>query len=151
MKNSWFGRILNFIICLVLVLSVVGGLDTGVARADDGVLGKDNAGSMTLTLYAGEYAITQDKEGLDVVQMEGFSSTTSPGDPMLPHKVYNIAVPPDIVWSSLKLNVVSAETRILEGSYDIKPAPPILPGTSDMEMEEAGEKKETINDRNMEV
>ena len=134
------------ILCLVLPFSVV-----GVVRADDGVLGKDNAGSMTFTLYAGEYAITQDKEGLDVIQMEGFSSTTSPGDPMLPHKVYNIAVPPDIVWSSLKLNIVSAGTSVLEGTYDIRPAPPILPGTNDTEVEESVEKKETINDRNMEV
>ena len=151
MKNGWFARIINFILCLVLVLLVVGGLDTGGAKADDRVLDTDNVGSMTFTLYADEYAITQDKQGLDVVQMEGFSSTTSPGDPMLPHKVYNIAVPPDIVWSSLKLNIVLAETIVLDGIYDIRPAPPILPGTNDTEVEEAVQKKETINDRNMEV
>jgi len=140
-----------FTLCLVLTFLIVGATVAGSARADDRVLGKDNAGSMTFTLYTSEYAITQDKQGLDVVQMEGFSSTTSPGDPMLFHKVYNIAVPPDIVWSSLKLNVVSVETRMLEGSYDIRPAPPILPGTNDTVVEEAVQKKETINDRNMEV
>ena len=146
MKNGWFGRILNFIICLVIVLSVV-----GVVRADDGVLGKDNAGSMTFTLYAGEYAITQDNEGLDVVQMEGFSSTTSPGDPMLPHKVYNIAVPPDIVWSILKLNIVSAGTSVLDGTYDIRPAGPDIAWVDDKLIEDWGHGKDIVNGKNMEV
>jgi len=145
-RNGWLGGILSVGLCLALVFSVV-----GAARADGRILGKDNAGSMTFTLYSGEYAITQDKESLDVVQMEGFSATTSPGDPMLPHKVYNIAVPPDIVWSSLKLNIVSAETSVLEGTYDITPAGPDIARVDDKLIEDWGEGKDIVNGRNMEV
>jgi hypothetical protein len=140
-----------FTLCLFLISLIIGVGVVGVAGADDGAISKDNTGSMAFTFYAGKYTIIQDKEGLAVIQMEGFSSTTSPGNPMLPHQVYSIAVPADIVWSSLKLNIVSAETRMLEGSYDIRPAPPILPGTNATEVEEAIQKKETINERNMEV
>jgi len=145
-RNGWLGGILSVGLCLALVFSVV-----GAARADGRVLSKDNAGSMTLTLYAGEYAITQDKESLDVVQMEGFSATTSPGNPMLPHKVYNIAVPPDIIWSSLKLNIVSAETSVLEGTYDIKPAGPAIAWVDDKLIEDWGQEKDIVNGKNMEV
>ena len=98
--------------------------------------------SINLTLVAPEYQITKDENGLDVIQMEGFSSTSSPGDPMLPHKVYNILLPPDIVWSSLKLKIVSAQTSTLEGTYDIKPAPPFAAQQ---------EGKDMVNGKNMEV
>jgi len=151
MKNGWFARILNLTLCLVLILLVMGGLDTVSAKADDHILGKDNAGSMTFTLYAGEYAITQDEEGLDVIQMEGFSSIILPGDPMLPHKVYNIAVSPDIVWSSLTLNIVSAETSLLDGIYDVKPAGPDIAWSDDKLIEDWGQAKDIINGENMEV
>ena len=107
--------------------------------------------SINLTLTAPEYTITKDENGLDVIQMEDFPSNLSPGDPMLPHKVYNIAVPPDIVWSSLKLNIVSAKTRTLEGTYNIKPAGPIVPGTDDGQIDEPREEEDIVNGKNMEV
>jgi C1A family cysteine protease len=47
MKNMWFARVSNLVLCLVLVLLVVDGLDTQGAKADDRALGKDNAGGMT--------------------------------------------------------------------------------------------------------
>lgn len=122
--------------------------------ADDGMPGNDKAGSMTLVLSAGQYTITKDKDGLDVIEMEGFSPATSPGDPMLPHKVYDTLVPPDIVWPTLKLTIVSTETAVLDGAYDIKPAPPMAPmadGNDDKAKVGWGEGKEIVNGKNMKV
>jgi len=52
---------------------------------------------------------------------------------MLPHKVYDILVPPDTIGSSLQLKIVSAETRVLDGTHDIKPAGPFVPGVGEYE------------------
>jgi hypothetical protein len=86
-------------------------LQTAAMPAQDGVdnYSKGDTSNIRVTLTAGEYNITKDESGLEVIQMAGFSSTDSPGDPMLPHKVYNIIVPPDVIGSSLQLKVVSAE------------------------------------------
>ena len=59
-----------FTLCLFLTFLIAGATVAGSSEADGHVPGKDDAGSMTFTLCA--------------------------GDPMLPHKVYNIAVPPGI-------------------------------------------------------
>ena len=106
---------------------------------------------MRFTLGTGEYDIEQGEGDLDVTQMEGFSSILSPGDPMLPHKVYNILVPPDAIGSSLELKIISAETRVLEGTHDIKPAPPDVAWADGRWIEAWGEGKEIINGRNMKV
>ena len=82
------------------------------------------ADSIRLTLNAGAYAIAKDRQGFDIIKMPGFDSSGSPGDPQLPHKIYNILVPPDTVLSSLRLHIIQVETERLEGIYKIKPAPP---------------------------
>jgi hypothetical protein len=117
-----------------------------LAQGSEGAPGEGDAtSSMRFTLKAGEYKITKDENGFDVIQMEGFSIAASPGDPMLPHKVYNILVPPEVLWSSLQLKIISAETRVLDGTYEIKPVPSPLPGTSGIE---TGDLR---NDRNANV
>ena len=68
----------------------------------------------------------QDEEGLDVIQVEGFNLSGLPGDPWLPRKVYNVAVPPQAALDSLRLEVVDARVEKLPGAYHVKPAPPIL-------------------------
>jgi hypothetical protein len=69
----------------------------------------------------GSYKIVQDGT-FNVIQMESFAMTDSPGDPMLPHKVQDILLPPDVIDSTVKLNIVSVKTRLLEGTYNIRPA-----------------------------
>ncbi|KAF5432881.1 Peptidase family C25 protein, partial [Candidatus Methanophagaceae archaeon] len=95
---------------------------------------ESDAGSIKVTLNAGSYEITKDAAGFEVIQMDGFSLGFLPGDPMLPHRSYDILVPPDVIGSSLQLKLISAENRSLDGTYNIKPAPPILPGTRGTEI-----------------
>jgi hypothetical protein len=88
----------------------------------------------------GSYKIVQDGT-FNVIQMESFSMTDSPGDPMLPHKVQDILLPPDVIDSTVKLNVVSVKTRLLEGTYNIRPAGfPVR-----------GDNKNIVNGRNVDV
>jgi hypothetical protein len=110
-----------------------------------------NDGSVSVTLNAGEYSIIKDENGLDVIQMEGFSSTDSAGDPMLVHNVYDVLVPPDAIGSSLQLEIVSAEISIIEGTYDIKPVGPALTWTDGKLTEDWGEGKVIVNGRNINV
>ena len=48
----------------------------------------------------------------------------SPGNPLLPVEVFDIALPPDADLQSLKINVLQAEQIIQPGYYAIEPAPP---------------------------
>ena len=121
------------------------------AQGGVGNYSKGDTSNIRVTLTAGKYNITKDESGLDVIQMAGFSSTDSPGDPMLPHKVYNIIVPPDVIGSSLQLKVVSAEIRTIEGTYDIKPAGPAVVGADGELTEDWGEGKAIVNGRNTKV
>ena len=110
-----------------------------------------NSGSIRFTLSAGEYEITKDEDGFDIIQMEGFPLAVSAGDPMLPHKVYNILVPPDILWSSLDVRIISTKTRTLEGAYDVKPAGPDVAWADGRWIEAWGEGKDIVDGRNINV
>jgi uncharacterized repeat protein (TIGR01451 family) len=110
----------------VMVVALVAAAFPAVVGAAGG-----DTGSVKFSLKAGEYTITKGEDGFDVIEMEGFSVAALPGAPALPHNVYDIVVPPDVLCSSLELNIISAETRILDGTYDIAPIPPPLPGNGD--------------------
>jgi hypothetical protein len=73
------------------------------------------------------YEIVRDEEGFDVIRAEGFGLSGLPGDPGLPRKVYNVAVPPDAVLDSLSLEVVDAQVVKLPGAYHLRLATPDLP------------------------
>ena len=49
----------------------------------------------------------EEKDGSHIINMEGFSSVGSPGDPVLPRKVLNIALPPLTDPATLSLTVPS--------------------------------------------
>ncbi len=125
-------------------------LKTKPTESDEGTLNESNIDRISVILNATGYKIIKDEDSLDIIEMEGFSSTLSPGDPMLPHKVYDILVPPDAIGSSLQLNIVSAETRVLDGTYDIKPAGPFVPGVEEYE-EFWGDGKNIVSGKNINV
>ena len=86
--------------------------------------------SVTATLQAGNYSITKDSSGYDVIIMEGFSDRVDTGNPMLPQKTFDVLLPPNVDDSSLQLKIISSQAQVLEGTYDIKPSPPWLPQSS---------------------
>ena len=88
------------------------------------MIGVVNAETITLDVKAGPCEIIKDRHGYDSVTIDGYKTRGAPGNPMLPSKVFNILVPPDIIWDSLELNIVDVETGILPGTYEIRPAAP---------------------------
>lgn len=78
---------------------------------------EDNSGNVRLVLSAGEYSIIKDESGFDLIQMEGFDLASSPGNPILPHKVYNVLVPPGTIGPDLKFEIISADIQELEGTF----------------------------------
>ena len=123
-------------------------MDTSPVDAD--------SGKVRVVLSAGEYSIIKDENGLDVIMMDDFASTTSSGDPMLVHKVYNILVPPDAIGTDLKFEIVSADIQILEGTYEIRPVGPLAPAVDEFSggalwAEYWGKDKNITDGRNLDV
>jgi hypothetical protein len=83
------------------------------------------ADNITVNINTGDYNITKDNEGFDIIVIEGASQLFIPGNPMLPSKKIDILLPPDVNESSLELDVISGHTRVLDGIYEIKPSPEI--------------------------
>ena len=82
--------------------------------------------TITLTLQTPPYQILEDGDGFDIVQIEGFNLTGTPGAPALPRKVYQVAVPPTTAADSATLEILDTQIAQLPGAYHLKPATPDL-------------------------
>ena len=107
------------------------------------------ADEIVVEFVAGDYTIT-DVENGEVIHLDNSSSATSPGSPMLPHKAYNVALPPDVVWDSLAISVIETTESSVPGVYDIAPAPPIgrLDGSGEFEW---GDATNIVDGKDMDV
>jgi len=96
------------------------------------------ADEILVEFVAGDYTIT-DVENGEVIRLDDSSTAAPPGSPMLPHKVYNVALPPDVVWDSLAVSLVEKSDASVPGVYDIAPAPPVgrLDGSGEFEWGDA--------------
>jgi len=112
---------------LALLLLTASVPPTGVAAQDASSSDEAPAACTTFTLFASPYSIVQDDGGGCVIRMDGFSNDGREGEPQLPHKIYNIALPRDVDRSTLRVDVVSSEESAIEGSFDIAPVTPLLP------------------------
>jgi len=117
---------------------------------------EDDTGKVRAVLTAEEFSIIKGDDGFDFIMMNDFASTTSPGDPMLVHKVYNVLVPPDAAVEDLKLEVVSADVQVLDGTYEIRPVGPIAPDVDEFSggslwSEYWGDDKNVIDGKNLNI
>jgi len=71
-----------------------------------------------------DYEIVEDDEGKHSINVKGFSSLSSPGDPDLPSISLAVLLPPNADPTSVTVQVIDQENETLEGEYDIKPAGP---------------------------
>ena len=69
------------------------------------------------------------EEEYDKISMKGFFTRGLPGAPELPQRVYNVKLPSDADLDTVSVEIVSAETQVLSGEYEIAPAP--LPASKD--------------------
>lgn len=155
MKNHVF-------MCIVLVFSMV---SAGATPALGQMTAFDYKGDtervpaeISLDIKAGkyeivksEYLVLKHKQSGSLVRMEGFNATTSPGDPILPVHIYEIALPPNVDWGTLKLSIDTEGSKILSGKYDLLPAPPGRARVKDEELVDWGEGKDIVAGRNLNV
>lgn len=76
--------------------------------------------SFLVTITTPPYTISKDSEGFDIIQMDDFSPRGGPGEPAIPAKVFQIAVPPNALMESLVVQVVDYQSTSLEGTYKLK-------------------------------
>lgn len=69
------------------------------------------------------YNIANDADGFDFIDMNNFSIKYLAGEPMLPSRNMNVLLPPNVDVASIKLEVLSENTKQLDGTYNIRPAP----------------------------
>lgn len=105
---------------------------------------------IALTFKAGSYEIKRDQAEEEIIDMKEFYATSSPGDPYLPFRIYDIVVPPNIDWKTIKLNF-KTETVEIPGKHKIKPAPPFVTRVDDQEIVDWGEDKEIVDGRNIKI
>jgi hypothetical protein len=165
-----------FILAVVIAISLLQGGDALSSDANTPVTAKDNAQSfrpytfdykgdidpvpaeIVIHVASSKYEVRESKyKTLDikqsgsVVHMEGFNQSTSPGDPVLPVRIYEIAVPPNIDWKTLKLSVEGVEALPIPDHYEIIPAPPLQARVENKDYINWGYGKDVVNGRNMKV
>jgi hypothetical protein len=84
----------------------------------------NGTGVTTIRVTASEYEIL-DKDGKQIIEMDGFGYLMAPGKPLLPAKNFLIALPPGARVQSVEVKRMGAAQ--LPGTYQIIPTPPILP------------------------
>ena len=114
-------------------------------------------GEIHLTLDPGpykirriQYSVLKAVQSGELIEMKEFTASTSAGDPILPIRIYEIVVPPNIDWNSIKLEY-ETETVELSGEHFIPPAPPLRTRVGDKEFVLWEEGKDISNGRNMKV
>jgi len=127
------------ILCLALALAgfFISLPGTTRAQAPDSII---------ITLQTPPHQVTTGDDGFGLVQVEGFDRFGAPGDPELPGKVYNIAVPPDVNWATLTVEILGTEITELPGTYEIAPALPFATWVDGQQITEWGENAASIVD-----
>ena len=113
------GRVLRFgVLCVIL------GLLTTPVLAEN----------VTVTLTAGDYDIVELDDGQCLINVEDFGNLSIPGKPMLPARVFMIALPPGA--EVVNVTVTGSGPIELPGTFRIRPTPPIVPKIGKRELTE---------------
>lgn len=105
---------------------------------------------IVLSLESGDYEIEVNEAGESTITMEGFGYTSSPGDPMLPFRIYDVIVPPDVEWETVELEL-APQVSAVPGEHLIGPAAPFVTRVGDSFEITWGEAKEIADGRNIDV
>lgn len=142
--------------CLSLVLPAAG----GGQKAEFDYRGDDQRieARVELSLAAPRHRIeTIQVQSLDevitgqVVQLDEFDLVQSAGDPMLPQRIFDVAVPPNIDWPTLRLVVEQKQETDLAGSYSVPPGPPMRARVGEEELVDWGPGKQIVDGRNVRI
>ncbi|MCE5313854.1 MAG: C25 family peptidase propeptide domain-containing protein [Armatimonadota bacterium] len=103
----------------------------------------------TVSVTAPECSATfQESDTGTQILAPDFFVCSSSGNPALPVKELHVILPPDADPSSVSVSLEEATSQILDGNYDIAPAPPIVTVVDGNEITEWGSGKEIVDGRN---
>ncbi len=80
----------------------------------------DESGTVSVTINAGAYTIEKTSRG-DEIRMENFGRLPAPGVPMLPAKIFSVAVPPGAEVTGVTFE--AGRNIVLDGTFSIPPVP----------------------------
>jgi len=80
--------------------------------------------SLTFTVKTPSWQMTRDNRGFDKVDVAGFDTAGAAGEPALPMRSINIALPPTVDMGSVSVHVTRDDEEELTGTYIIAPMPP---------------------------
>ncbi|HUX53265.1 MAG TPA: C25 family cysteine peptidase [Williamwhitmania sp.] len=104
---------------------------------------------VNVTINSGKYDIVREVNG-EIIRIKGFDQTTSPGDPILPQKVIDVVVPPNVNWKSIQIELEPV-TKMVEGNHTIMPAPPLRARVGDEELLDWGIGKNIVDGKNVTI
>lgn len=84
--------------------------------------------TITLMLQAPPYRLLSAQDGSTTVEAEGYSATGEVGQALLPHRLVDVALPPDVAWDSLALVVHDVRVAVVPGTFKLRAAELDQPG-----------------------
>lgn len=105
----------SFALAFLLAVNTRGGVSQTIDRPE--------VGSMTLDLLAPVYQVEGQSDGASSIQAEGFPRSAAPGEPALPRRVLQLALPPLADLDSVSLEITALEVEPLPGTYEIQAVP----------------------------
>ncbi len=114
---------------LVLVLTLFGaGLVQTRASQPLSIPQASQPDSLVFTLKVPAPQTNPDGKNNAPPSLEGYEASGAPGDPLLPVKAFNIALPPDVIPESVKAQVIQVQNVDLDGTYTLHLRHPARPG-----------------------
>jgi hypothetical protein len=80
--------------------------------------------TLTLTLEVPPYELVHAADGTTLVRADGCGAVGAPGRATLPHCPIDVALPPQVIWSSLSLDVRDVQLRPLPGTHRLRTGVP---------------------------
>ncbi|MBN1592467.1 MAG: hypothetical protein JW941_04345, partial [Candidatus Coatesbacteria bacterium] len=77
-----------------------------------------------IPIDSGDFEIEQKPDGTEVIHMEGFRTGGGPGTPLLPRRVFDVALPPDVDRTTVVVRAEYIHNRPIDGMHELAPAPP---------------------------
>lgn len=106
---------------LLAVAAAFGAVMSGaVAAAEEPTKSPPASGSVEVTIQTGEYQVSATPQGHKITA-EDLGTLLIPGKPLLPSKIFAIAVPPGAEVTGVSFD--PGEGTLLPGVYDVAPAP----------------------------
>lgn len=103
--------------------------------------------SIIVTVEGVDYRIYEEENAASI-EIDGYESYMSPGDPVIPHRVLRVALPPNANVKTVGVSLLDVEQDVFEINKPIRPAPPFSSWDGTKTIYSWGSKKNIHNGHN---